>query len=281
MGDVYLEEEYMIRRILIFSCIALLLVGCAQLSPETTPTLSLTQEAAPAEDVVIETSEVPVTAATATESAPAVEVPTAAATPTEAADAVVDPTEQPSTNENDGWRTFVIVPEETQASYQVQEQFMNQSLPVMALGTTNNIEGVVEVNLNATPPQARIPRMVVDLRTLVSDNSRRDSRIRREWLESDRFPNAEFTADEVIDGPQTYTEGEEVRFTLLGEMTIREVSRPVEFDVVAVLQGDTITGTATTEILMRDFGFNPPDIIGVLTVEDGVLLTVDFTAREE
>ena len=63
-------------------------------------------------------------------------------------------------------------------------------------------------------------------------------------------------------------------------MTIREVTKPVTFDVRGKLEGDTITGTATTQILMKDFGFDPPSIGGMLTVQDGVTVTVNFTAKE-
>jgi hypothetical protein len=45
------------------------------------------------------------------------------------------------------------------------------------------------------------------------------------------------------------------------------------------MNGNTITGTATTFLLMRDFGFDPPNIANLVSVEDGVNLTVNFTAR--
>jgi hypothetical protein len=31
---------------------------------------------------------------------------------------------------------------------------------------------------------------------------------------------------------------------------------------------------------MKDFGFDPPSIAGMLTVQDGVTITVNFTAKE-
>ena len=55
-------------------------------------------------------------------------------------------------------------------------------------------------------------------------------------------------------------------------------SRMLRFDVTGTLAGDTVTGTATTQILMKDFGFDPPSVAGILTVQDGVTVTVNFTA---
>ncbi|MFL5800548.1 MAG: YceI family protein [Roseiflexaceae bacterium] len=94
------------------------------------------------------------------------------------------------------------------------------------------------------------------------------------------MPFAEFTSTEVQSVPASYTDGQEVSFKLIGDMTIREVTHPVTFDVVGKLQGDTVTGTATTQILMKDFGFDPPSVAGMLTVQDGVTIKVNFTAKE-
>ena len=94
------------------------------------------------------------------------------------------------------------------------------------------------------------------------------------------YPLATFASTDVQGIPESYTEGQEITFKLTGDMTIREVTKPVTFDVRGKLEGDTITGTATTQLLMKDFGFDPPSIAGMLTVQDGVTVTVNFTAKE-
>ena len=175
--------------------------------------------------------------------------------------------------------TFPIVPEQTEASYQVQEKFLNRDLPNMALGKTNAVTGELQVSLDGKP-SGKITKISVDLRTLTSDQSRRDSRIRTQWLESEKYPFAEFTSTDVQDIPDSYTEGQEVSFKLIGDMKIRDVTKPVTFDVKGKLEGDTITGSATSKILMKDFGFDPPNVAGMLTVEDGVTVTINFTAKE-
>src|SRR5262245_26223894 len=78
-----------------------------------------------------------------------------------------------------GARTFRIVPEQTEASYEVQEQFLNRSLPNKAIGKTNAVEGEFQFRLDGQP-SGQVTRFVVDLRTLTSDQSRRDNRIRRQ-----------------------------------------------------------------------------------------------------
>ena len=176
-------------------------------------------------------------------------------------------------------RTFMIVPEQTEASYEVQEKFLNRALPNMALGKTNAVSGDLQVSLDGKP-SGKITKITVDLRTLTSDQSRRDNRIRTQWLESEKYPFAEFTSTDVQGTPDSYTEGQEVSFKLTGNMKIREITKPVTFDVKGKLEGDTITGSATSKILMKDFGFDPPNVAGMLTVEDGVTVTINFTAKE-
>jgi polyisoprenoid-binding protein YceI len=120
----------------------------------------------------------------------------------------------------------------------------------------------------------------VDLRTLASDEARRDNRIRNEWLESNKYPWAEFKATAIEDFPANATEGQDVSFKVTGDMTIREITKPQTFAVTARLDGDTFTGTATSYVLMQDYGFEPPSILGMLEVTDGVTVTVNFTAPE-
>ncbi len=221
------------------------------------------------------------TAAAEPTAAPAAAEPTGApsAEPTTAAPAAAEPTAAAGKPAASGMRTFAIVPEQSSASYEVQEKFLNRAAPNKAIGTTKAVEGELQLSLDGQPT-GQVSTITVDLRQLTSDSSRRDSRIRSEWLESDKYPFATFTSTEVQGAPASYTDGQEVSFKLVGNMTIREITKPVTFDVVGKLQGDTITGTATAQLLMKDFGFDPPNIAGILTVEDGVTVTVNFTAKE-
>ncbi len=206
-------------------------------------------------------------------SAPAAEQPTAAGETTGATTAA----EQPAAT--GALRNFVIVPEQSEASYEVQEQFLDQALPNMAVGKTSAVEGGFQFDASGKPT-GQVSEITVDLRTLTSDKNRRDMRIRERWLESNTYPYAKFVSTELVGGPESYTEGQEVSFKLAGDMTIREKTLPVTWDVTAKLEGDTVTGTATTHIMMADFGIEPPEVMGMLTVQDGVTLTLKFVAKE-
>jgi Tol biopolymer transport system component/polyisoprenoid-binding protein YceI len=174
-------------------------------------------------------------------------------------------------------RTFRIVPEQTEASYEVREKFFERPLPNLAIGRTHSVTGAFELNLDGKPA-GRVVTMTVDLRTIRSDARNRDGAM-REILETDKHPIAEFTSTSAQNLPDRYQEGQEVAFKLVGKLKIHGVERPAAFDVRGTLAGATVTGSATTVISMKDYGIDMPSFLG-LTVDDSVTLIVRFTARD-
>jgi hypothetical protein len=49
--------------------------------------------------------------------------------------------------------------------------------------------------------------------------------------------------------------------------------------VTARIEGDTLVGTATTTILMSEYGVGPITLAGILGTEDEVKITLTFVAR--
>jgi polyisoprenoid-binding protein YceI len=243
------------KKFVILSALVFVLTACGGAAPAAEPTMAPTMAAA------VEPTMEPTVEPTA---APAAEEPTTAPAADTAAPATAP-------------RTFVIDPAQSSAQYAVEEIFFSDNRLFTAVGVTNAVEGEFEVTTDGQP-SGKVTRMRVDLRTLKSDSPRRDNAIRRQWLESDKFPYADFVSTDALNLPASYTEGEQVSFTLVGDMTVRDVTKPVEWTVAGTLQGDTVTGEATTIIKMSDFGFVAPDIGGVLKAEDEAALTVKFVA---
>ena len=179
-----------------------------------------------------------------------------------------------------GERTFVIDPAQTEASYAVQEVFLQQNSPFRAVGKTNQVEGSFTISLDGKP-SGKVTKITVNLPSLTSDSDRRDGKIRTDWLESEKYPVATFVSTGVEGVPASYTDGQDVSFKLTGDLTIHDTTTPVTFDVVGKLSGDTVTGKATSKIQMTDFGFNPPDIGGFVKVENDVDLTITFVAKAQ
>ncbi len=210
-------------------------------------------------------------------SAPATAVPPTLAPATPSPDATPLPaaTLAPSSGSA---RTFSVVSDQTSASYAVEETFLNDNNRLAtAIGQTSQVSG--DLVLDYADPSRSSGSFSVDISTLTSDSARRDNAIRGRWLESATYPLATFVIRSVTGLPADPQEGQPITFKMQGEMTVRQATRAVEWEVTATLNGDTLTGTATTFIMMADFGVTPPDIGGVLRVKDGVTLTLNFTMQ--
>lgn len=185
-------------------------------------------------------------------------------------------------------RIFAIDPTQTTVSYVVEETFLENSadslgIPaglVDTIGSTQEVSGQLVLDLS----QAQFllsSEFEVDLSTLTSDQERRDNRLKDEWLESATYPLATFKSTSVSQMPQNYVEGFGVELTVEGELTIRGVTKPAVFEVNAKLENGVITGTAVADLLMSDFGVEPPTMLGLFSVEDAFQVQVEFVATEQ
>ncbi|MBE9473287.1 MAG: YceI family protein [Chloroflexi bacterium] len=179
-----------------------------------------------------------------------------------------------------GMEVFVIVPGESEVSYEVGEVFLNQDNAFnLAIGVTSEVNGEILVDRDNLQ-NSTIGPIRIDVSQFTSDSQRRDNAIRERFLESAIFPIVEFTPREIQGLPESYQEGQQITFLVSGDLTVRDVTKPVTFEVSFVGEGDTMTGEATTTILMSDFGFGPISIGGILNTEDEVKVNFAFVARQ-
>ena len=84
----------------------------------------------------------------------------------------------------------------------------------------------------------------MDLSALVSDSDKRDGFLREKSLESDRFPDTSLVIQEVRGLQWPLPSQGEAAFQLVGDMTVRDVTRSVAWDATAQFNGDSATGRA-------------------------------------
>lgn len=173
---------------------------------------------------------------------------------------------------------YVVVPEQSSASYIAREKFANRELPNSAIGTTSDIKGELLLD-GGGAVTVKPSKVTVDLRTLKSDQERRDNALKRRWLESDKYPYAEFSISGAEGAAPAFADGKPAQFKLAGRMKVRETERPLTFDVTGTVNGDTLIWTAKAQFKLTDFGVEPPDIANMLKVEDGMQVEVKITAR--
>jgi polyisoprenoid-binding protein YceI len=192
-----------------------------------------------------------------------------------------------------GRHAFVIVSEQSKASYHAREEFFPGAFrrigieagKVEAVGSTRAIEGKFELDADHLDGPVGENSFAVRLTTLTSNQKRRDDYIREIRDDGgpsfDAHPLAMFKATGISGSTVSTAAGRELTIKLAGDLTVREVAKPVVFDVKALLAGDTLSGTATTRILLSAFGIGPIDFYDTLTVADEVDLEVEFTARAQ
>ncbi len=174
---------------------------------------------------------------------------------------------------------FKIVPGESQLQYEVGEVFINDNNRfAVAVGVTPQIEGEIAIDKSA-PQNSTIGKITADVSQFKSDSGRRDNAIRGRFLESERFPTVTFVPTQIEGLPETHQDGQDIQLKISGDLTIREVTQPVSFDATVRLDGDQLSGQATTIILMSDYQFGPISVAGILKTEDEASVTLTFIAR--
>lgn len=173
---------------------------------------------------------------------------------------------------------FEIVPSSSEARYRVKEQLMGFNFPNDAVGTTRRVSGAIV--FDAQGWTASGSKVTVDLRTLRSDEGRRDAYLRDSTLATERFPFAEFVPREIRGLPSPLPGSGKANVQILGELTIRDVTRPVTWEGTAEFQGRTVRVQARTAFTFSHFELTQPRIFRVLSIEDNIRLEVDLTLRQ-
>jgi polyisoprenoid-binding protein YceI len=175
--------------------------------------------------------------------------------------------------------TYSINPEQSSLEYHVDEVLFNQNNRLnTAVGVTREIHGEVTVD-RANPQKSAIGTITIDISKFTSDSGQRDNQIRRRFLESSKYPTVTIVPKSIEGLPDSIQEGQAYDLKIASDVTIRDVTRPVTFEALVGMQGDTLSGQAGVTILMSDFGFGPIDMAGILKTNDEVRLILSFTAH--
>ena len=176
--------------------------------------------------------------------------------------------------------TLVVDPSATKVSYHAHEQLVGRDLPSEAVGTSSAVSGSIAIAPDGSilADQSQIS---VDLRQLTSDESRRDNFIKSNTLQTSRYPTATFVAREVSGLPNPLPNSGQATFQLSGDLTVHGVTRAVTWQVTTRFGDSEVSGDASTQINISDFGMTPPKAGPVLSIQDGVTLELAFRASRQ
>ncbi|MFW5995121.1 MAG: YceI family protein [Spirochaetia bacterium] len=185
--------------------------------------------------------------------------------------------------------------DESQARFFIEEVIFGEDN--LVVGTTDQLDG--SIVLSFEQGTVDIGQFEINMRTIRTrsedvdfedsdlSDAERDEVIRAHILESgrDEYEFSTFNPTSVSGTPESFEPGDVLDLVVTGDLTVRDVTSSVDFDMEIVIESEErITGTATTTILWDDFDISVPHIGGeskVASVGDEVDLELDFVAVAE
>ena len=162
------------------------------------------------------------------------------------------------------------------ARYKVEEVLARTGFKI-ATGETEAVAGQVVFDADGGI-SADASRIAVQAATLRTDSDRRDGYVRNRTLQTDIYPEVVFIPQSI--DWQTPPPGElrgTQDFTITGDLTVKDQTRTVTWDATAEFNDDgSVTGFASVQFTFDDFGMDKPSVAVVLSVEDEILLELDF-----
>lgn len=114
-----------------------------------------------------------------------------------------------------------------------------------------------------------------DMTAIVTNASRRDQAVQRA-LDTGTFPTATFSLTDPIDLGAIPSEGASISATAVGDLTIKDVVRPIEILLEAQLVGDLIVVVGAVDIRFADWDVEVPTAPIVASVEDHGILELQL-----
>lgn len=175
---------------------------------------------------------------------------------------------------------FVAEGEGNVARYRVRERLVGKELDNDAVGETKAVTGSIVLD-QSNRVMAGESGFTVTLAGLTSDQARRDGFVSRRLLVTDSFPTTTFKVTAVQGLPAKLPTSGSAEFQLVGDLTVKSVTRPATWNVKATIAGDKITGQAVTRFTFADYKLTQPKVPIVLSVVDTIALEYDFSMTKK
>ena len=204
-------------------------------------------------------------------------------------DAAGEPAEeqQNSAETEFGSVVYAIVPGESQVRFELEEDLRSAvtgwalGARITVVGTTDQVAGELALD-RADLSATQIGPIRINARDLKTNEFFRTRAIQNQILDTAEFEFITFMPTSIAGMPDSASVGESVTFTIDGDLTIRDITLPQTFDVMATVVTDTqIAGTASTVIDRGNYGLSIPNVPNVTYVEEEVELYIDFVARAQ
>lgn len=172
--------------------------------------------------------------------------------------------------------TFELTDAST-ATFRIDEVLRGS--PVTVVGTSNIVVGQIQIDREDLA-NSQIGEILINARAFETDSGLRNRAIRGPILDTEVFEFVSFQPSTIDGLDGTAAAGDELTFSVSGDLTIRDITQPVTFDVTATLTSDTtIEGTASTVVERGPFELVIPSVPSVADVSESVPLDLSFVAE--
>jgi polyisoprenoid-binding protein YceI len=172
---------------------------------------------------------------------------------------------------------YAITPAASQARFVIDEVL--NGAPKSVVGTTDQVAGQIALDPNDTS-SAQVGTILVDARTLTTDDAQRTRALQNLILQTTQYEYISFAPTGLSGLPVALQAGQRYPAQIVGDLTIKGITRPVTFDVTVTPAADgQLTGIASTTIPFADWGVSIPSVPFVASVDQQVRLELDFTAN--
>lgn len=130
-------------------------------------------------------------------------------------------------------------------------------------GKSSDLNGLIDLDKNLLD-------FFVDLNTIKTGIGLRDRHMRENYLETKKFPYAEFTGQ--INSPKELTKGQSIKVTATGKFKVHGIEREIEVPgTITLINENSIQLNATFKILLSDYQIAIPTIVFYELAEEQIV----------
>ena len=166
----------------------------------------------------------------------------------------------------------------SQAKFTLNEKLMGN--PTTVVGVTPKVEGTINIDF-ANPANTKVGAIQIDASDLTTDQDKRNGALHRFILQTDQFQFIKFEPTAMEGLPTAAKVGDALTFKVTGNLTVRNITKPVTFDVTAKADSDSqVSGNAKAKVTRSAFELKIPVLPMVADVTDDVALEFNFVATK-
>ncbi len=154
------------------------------------------------------------------------------------------------------------------AGYRVRETLAQAQAESDAVGRSSGVTGALTVTGSTGTLSLASGKLAVDMTALHSDKAMRDNNLRGRGIQTDQFTSATFELAGPVALPASFG-SEDVTLTLPGTLNLHGQARQVQVPVQARVDADgRVVVAGSLPILFADYAIDPPNVAGLISVQD-------------